>query len=55
MGYNLALIGYGGMGGWHHNSITEKIPEINVTGAYDIRPEIQEKIRQNGLYAQQGG
>lgn len=51
MSYNLALVGYGGMGGWHHSCIREKIPELNVKGAYDIRPEMQEKIRQNGLYA----
>ncbi len=51
MSYNLALIGYGGMGGWHHTRIRERLPEINVKGAYDIRPEIQEKIRENGLYA----
>ena len=51
MKYNLAIIGYGGMGGWHHASLKSKVPEINVVGAYDIRPEIKEKIEANGLYA----
>lgn len=51
MGYHLALIGYGGMGGWHHDNLREKIPEIHVKGAYDIRPEMQEKMKQKGLYA----
>ncbi len=51
MKYNLALIGYGGMGGWHHSSLKANVPEINVTGAYDIRPEIKEKIEANGLYS----
>ena len=41
------------MGSWHHNCIREKISELNVKGAYDIRPEIQQKIIQNGLYAYQ--
>ena len=49
--FNLAIIGYGGMGGWHHECIRKKVPELNVKGAFDIRPEITEKITQNGLYA----
>lgn len=53
MKYNLAIIGYGGMGSWHHGCIREKISELNVKGAYDIRPEIQQKIIQNGLNAYQ--
>ena len=53
MKYNLAIIGYGGMGSWHHGCIREKISELNVKGAYDIRPEIQQKNIQNGLNAYQ--
>lgn len=53
MVHNSAIIGYGGMGGWHHNSIREKVPQIHVKGAYDIRLEIQEKMKGNGLYAYQ--
>jgi len=51
MGYKLALIGYGGMAGFHHSNIKEKMSDIQVTGAYDIRPEIQEKITKNGLHS----
>jgi len=51
MSCNLAIIGYGGMGAWHHKSIQENVPEIHVTGVYDIRPEMLEKAKENGLYA----
>lgn len=51
MQHKMALIGYGGMAGWHHRQITEKIPDLFVKGAYDIRPEIREKIVEKGLYA----
>lgn len=49
MRYGLAIIGYGGMGGWHHKSIQEKVPGIEVIGAYDIRNEAMEKAREEGL------
>lgn len=42
MNYNLAIIGYGGMGKWHHNNIVKEIPELKVKGAFDIRPEMQQ-------------
>ncbi len=32
MKHTMAIIGYGGMGGWHHKSISEKIPELLVKG-----------------------
>lgn len=51
MKHTMAIIGYGGMGGWHHKSITEKIPELTVKGAYDIREEAVQKAREDGLYA----
>ncbi|MBO5070345.1 MAG: Gfo/Idh/MocA family oxidoreductase [Roseburia sp.] len=53
MVHNMAIIGYGGMGGWHHSSIREMVPELRVKGAYDIRQEIQQKISANGLHAYQ--
>lgn len=49
MSYKLAIIGFGGMGGWHYKNIKERIKDIEVVGAYDIRPEIQEKIEEKGL------
>lgn len=47
--HKLALIGYGGMAQWHCQNIRERIPEITVKGAYDIRQEALEKAAQDGL------
>ena len=47
----LGIIGYGGMGAWHHKSIVESVPAIHVKGAYDIRPEALEKAQASGLHA----
>jgi len=49
--HTLAIIGYGGMGGFHHNSIKEKVGCIRVKGAFDIRPEAMAKAREAGLHA----
>lgn len=46
-----AIIGYGGMGSWHHSMIKERIPAIEVVGAYDIREERQEEIRKQGIHS----
>ena len=51
MEHRLAIIGYGGMGGWHHESIQKKVPGLRVTGAWDIREEARQKARENGLTA----
>ena len=48
--HNLAVIGYGGMGSWHCQNVSEKIPQICVYGAWDIRPEALDKAREKGLY-----
>ncbi len=45
-----AIIGFGGLGGWHLSSISEKVKDIRVKGAFDIRPEAMEKAREAGLY-----
>ncbi|MCL2812744.1 MAG: Gfo/Idh/MocA family oxidoreductase [Clostridia bacterium] len=50
MQHTLAIIGYGGMGGWHHKSIEEKVKNIRVKGAFDIRPEAMAKAREAGLH-----
>ena len=34
----IAVIGYGGMGGWHCRLI-QKIEELELAGIYDIKPE----------------
>ena len=39
MSYNMAIIGMGGMAGWHVRNIREHIPEIKVIGGYDVREE----------------
>lgn len=49
--HRLAIIGFGGMGSWHARSIREKVPEIEVCGAYDIRGEALENARKLGLKA----
>ncbi len=41
--HKLAVIGYGGMGSWHCQNVSEKIPQICVYGAWDIRPEALDK------------
>jgi len=39
MSFNMAIIGMGGMAGWHYKNITQHIPEIKVIGGYDLRTE----------------
>ena len=46
-----AIIGYGGMGGWHVRNLREKVPDVEPCGAYDIRPEAAEAARRDGLRA----
>lgn len=47
--FKMAVIGYGGMAGWHHKNVRGNIPEIEIIGAYDIRKEAKEKIVKDGL------
>ena len=49
--HTLAIIGFGGMGGWHAQNIMERVPELKLKGAFDIRPEALDKAREMGLYA----
>jgi len=50
MGYKMAIIGFGGMGGWHYENVKKCIPEITMKGVYDIRPEAQENAKNKGLH-----
>ncbi len=34
---NVAVVGYGGMGGWH-TRLLQEIPEVHLAGVYDILP-----------------
>lgn len=47
---NVAVVGYGGMGGWHTKKIAE-IPEVNLIGVYDILPERNKVAEENGIKA----
>ena len=37
------------MGEWHYHQITDQIPEIQLKGVYDIRPERMEQLRAAGI------
>ncbi len=51
MKHRLALIGYGGMGSWHHRNLSERVPDIEVVGAYDVRQEALDKATEAGIRA----
>ncbi len=44
-----AIIGYGYMGGMHHDIIEKNIPDLEVYAAYDMREECIEKAAARGL------
>ncbi len=46
----VAVVGYGGMGGWHTRKIAE-IPEVKLVGVYDILPERNKAAEDNGIKA----
>lgn len=50
-GYRMAIIGYGGMGSWHHSSVRENVKSFEVVGAWDIREEARKEAESKGLYA----
>ena len=45
---NVAVIGYGGMGGWHTKRLSE-VKEVNLAGIYDIKPERCGVAASNGI------
>lgn len=47
---NVAVIGYGGMGGWH-TRLLQEIPEVNLAGVYDIKPERNKAAEEAGIKA----
>jgi predicted dehydrogenase len=49
MARKLAIIGYGGIGEWHHNNFRRHFPELETVGAFDIREEAGKKASENGL------
>lgn len=46
----LAVIGYGTMGAWHTKKVA-KLPEVELAGIYDIKPERVALARENGIFA----
>ena len=51
MKHTWAVIGFGGMGGWHFQHIKDRLPEIHIKGAYDVRPEALKSAEEKGMYA----
>ena len=47
---NVAVIGYGGMGGWHTRHLLES-DVATLCGIYDIKEERRALARENGIYA----
>ncbi len=47
---NLAIIGHGGMGGWHRKFALQS-DVVNLIGIYDILPERREVAGQGGIFA----
>ena len=46
----VAIIGYGGMGGWHADHI-RKMEKFELAGAWDINPQQLENARREGVHA----
>ncbi len=49
MKHGMIIIGFGNQGEWHYENIRDRIPDIAVIGAYDIRPERGKAIEKNGI------
>ena len=47
---NVAIIGYGGQGGWHAEQI-KKSDVVSLAGVYDIKPERNELAKERGIFA----
>ncbi|WP_099206156.1 Gfo/Idh/MocA family protein [Scatolibacter rhodanostii] len=46
----VAVVGYGGMGGWH-TRLLQEIPEVELAGVYDILPERNKAAEEAGIKA----
>ncbi len=46
---NVAVVGYGGMGGWHTERI-EEFEKFNLAGVWDIDPKRLEEAREKGIH-----
>lgn len=45
----IAVVGYGGMGGWHASKV-KSMPEANLKGIYDILPERTQAAKNEGIF-----
>jgi predicted dehydrogenase len=45
MAVKMAIIGTGGMAGWHFNNVQEKVRGLKIVGGYDIREEANNRTR----------
>ena len=46
-----AILGFGGMGNYHLDAIQQNVPELQIKGIYDIRPEAVEKAKEKQVHA----
>ena len=49
MNRKIGIIGYGSMGLWHAENVTNRIENLDVTGVYDIDPERMNLAKENGF------
>jgi predicted dehydrogenase len=49
LAFNLAIIGFGGMAGWHWENIIREMPGITIVGGYDVREKAFADMRDKGL------
>lgn len=49
--YEIAIIGYGGMGAWHAKQLSEMPEEFHLNGIYDINPKRMEAAKTNGIHS----
>lgn len=47
----MGIIGFGGMANWHFRSLKQHLPQLQVTGVYDIDPERLADAEKKGLKA----
>ena len=47
--FGVAVVGYGGMGGWHTETIA-RIPEITLLGIHDIKPAREDAAREKDIH-----
>ena len=47
----VAVVGYGGMGGWPTKRLQEIPGVVELAGVYDIKPERNKVAEENGIHA----